>query len=152
MSVLMRLGPHEFTIENLNYQRLERSVSARWKENFTANGNHVDQFLGANPLAVTISGVLFPKSYGGYEEALAIEATINAGRIFPLFSVSGRNFGQVKTLSCNISNENIGPNDEIIEARYNIKVSSYSGSSNRNPLLVSGGIISGLVNEIRSLF
>lgn len=152
MSVLMRLGPHQFTIEDFNYQRLERSISARWKESFTANGNHVDQFLGATPLAVTISGVLFPKSYGGYDEALSVETSIKAGLPVQLFSVSGQHFGLVKILSSNLSNEKIGPDDEVIEARYNIKVSSYSGSANRNSLLANGSVFSGVIDTIRSLF
>jgi hypothetical protein len=73
--------------------------------------------------------------------------SIKAGQPVQLFSVSGQHFGLVKILSSNLSNENIGPDDEVIEARYNIKVSSY-----RNPLLASGNIFSVVANAARSLF
>lgn len=153
MDILMRLGDHEFAVDPLNYQKLDTNLEARWKENYTANGNHVDQFLGASARTATINGVLFPQSYGGLDEAEAITQTIRAGQPVPLFSISGRHFGLVKVLSLNLSHDTIGPNDEVIEASYSIKVSEYSGTTNRNPLMGGfGGAATQLINAVRTLF
>lgn len=153
MSILMRLGDHEFAVDPLNYQKLKTSIEGRWAENYTANGNHVDQFLGASAQTATIEGVLFPESYGGLREAEAIKQTVRAGQPVPLFSISGRNFGLVKVLGIDLSHETIGPEDRVIEASYTIKVSEYSGNTNRNPLMGGfGGIAGQLISAVRTLF
>lgn len=135
MSVLMNLGDFKFTILDLNYQKLVTEYEARWKENFTAGGGHVDMFLGGNPLAITISGILFPAHYGGLEPAHALGAEANTGKPMPLYSRAGRNFGKVKVLGISITDETIGPDGVVIEAGYELRVSQYSGGNDRNPLM-----------------
>lgn len=153
MSILMRLGPHEFAVDPLNYNNFQSNIEARWKDNYTANGNHVDQFLGASARTATIKGVLFPESYGGLNEAEAVSQTIRAGNPVPLFSKAGRHFGLVKVLSLNLTHETIGPDDRVIEASYSIKVSEYSGTINRNPLMNGNRGLTGLISSaIRTLF
>ena len=153
MSILMQLGPHQFAVDPLNYNKFESDIEARWKENYTANGNHIDQFLGASARSITISGVLFPESYGGLNEAEAVAQTIRAGNPVPLFSISGRNYGLVKALSLNLTHKKIGPRDSIIEAVYSIKVSEYSGNLNRNPLMGGvTGFVRQAIDQVRTLF
>ncbi|WP_068317559.1 phage tail protein [Polycladidibacter hongkongensis] len=130
---LLALGPHRFRVEGLNYQKLEREYAGRWMEHFTANGGHVDHFLGATPRTLTISGVLFPQSYGGYEAAEAMGASIEAGLVLPLFSAQ-KPFGLYKALSLRLSDESTGPNG-VVEAKYDLELSLYQGGLNRNSLM-----------------
>ncbi|WP_068087507.1 phage tail protein [Polycladidibacter stylochi] len=130
---LLALGPHRFRIEGLNYQKLEREFAGRWKEHFTANGSHVDQFLGATPRTLMLSGVLFPQSYGGYEAAVAVGLSIERGHILPLFSIT-KPFGLYKALSLRLSDETTGPGG-VIEASYELELSSFQGTLYRNTLL-----------------
>lgn len=151
MDILMRLGPHHFTVSGLNYQKLVTEFEARWKENFTAGGGHVDHFFGAKPLAITISGAIFDVAFGGYREAEAIAETAKRGVPVPLYSRAGKTFGKVKILSVRLSQDTIGPGSMILEAAHDIKISSYSGRENPNPLM-SGGIGSALNRLAQTLF
>lgn len=152
MSILVALGDHKFTVNALNFQKLQEEYAARWKEHFTANGGHVDHFLGATPDVVTISGVLFPAAYGGHEQARAVGASIRAGKPLPLYSLTGANFGEVKILSLRLSSDKIGPSGIIIEASYELKVSGYSGQEQRNELLKPTNENNSRTNFIETLF
>ncbi|MBL4785472.1 MAG: phage tail protein [Cohaesibacteraceae bacterium] len=163
MSTLMVLGVHRFSVDALNYQKLTAISEARWKENFTANGGHIDVFLGAAPHKTTVRGVLYPMAFGGYGEASAISTSVDAGKPLPMFTMTGNNFGLVKLHSFNLVDEKTGPNGIITEASFDLTVSAYSGTNNLNPLMSSvGGAINtavgaintvvGAVNTVRSLF
>jgi len=151
MDILMRLGPHHFTVSGLNYQKLVTEYEARWKENFTAGGGHVDHFFGANPLAVTISGAIFDQAFGGFSEGEAIADTAMRGQPVPLYSRSGKTFGKVKILSVRLSQDTIGPGATILEAAHDIKISRYSGRDNPNPLM-GGGVGNALNRLSQTLF
>lgn len=155
MDILMRLGSHHFTVSGLNYQKLVTEYEARWKENFTTGGGHVDHFFGASPLAITISGAIFDEAFGGFAEGEAIAQTAMQGAPVPLYSRAGKTFGKVKILSVRLSQDTIGPGGMILEGAHDIKVSRYSGRDNPNPLMAkigNGGIGNALNRLAQTLF
>lgn len=152
MTVLMRIGDHQFTIDDLNYQKFATEYEARWKEHFTAGGGHVDHFLGPAPQSVTLSGILFPESHGGLNEAEALGAETTKGQPLAMYSLAGKSFGNVKVLSLRLSHEVIGVDARVMKASYDLKVSRYGQGADRNPLMGGGGFLAQAANRIRTLF
>lgn len=147
--VTLSLGPHRFTVDSLIYERMVEEIEGRWKEHYTAGGGHIDQFLGANSAPITITGVIIPLHYGGEGELDAVQQTIKAGKPVKFYSSGGKPFGNVKILYWRKSREEIGPDDVTIVASYEVRVSRYGGTVDRNPLT---GLFSTAANVIRSLF
>lgn len=150
--ILMRLGPHEFTVSGLNYQRLSAEFEARWKENYTAGGAQIDQFFGLAAPVLTISGAIFDEEFGGYDEARQVAETAARGEAVPLYASTGRSFGDVKILTLSLTQDVIGPGGRILEASYEIKVSRYGGNGDRNPLLGSNGLANAAASLLPTLF
>jgi len=88
---LLALGRHTFSISPLNYQELSCEAEFRWAVQNRLGADPVYQAVGAGEVPMSISGLLFPESIGGYSEYQALERT--AARMRPVMMVGG--FGQV---------------------------------------------------------
>jgi phage protein U len=140
--VLMRLGPHQFSVEGLSFHQFQAKYAARWKEHYTAGGGHIDQFLGASPREVTIDGVLFPLANSDRKPAQAIGQSIEQGKAMRLISSTGENFGFFKALSLSLTDEEHAPGGAVTYGRYSLTLSRFSGRNNPNPFMNQTSFVS----------
>jgi phage protein U len=92
---LLALGRHTFEIAPLNYQELSREVELRWAAMKRLGAEPVYQAVGVGEISMTISGLLFPESIGGWAEFQALEATARLMKPVMMIGGTGQVFGLV---------------------------------------------------------
>ncbi len=136
MSALLALGPHIFEIAPLNYQKLQKKSAFRHAEMARLAREPARQFVGPGSATVSISGLMFPDSLGGYEEYRAVERTARTGRPLMMVGGTGLVFGRVVILSVSETHQVIGARGAPAKLEFSIEVASYGDDL--------GGIFTGL--------
>lgn len=91
--VTMALGPFAFRAHGFGYTDVGRKLDTSWAEIPTAGGLDQLQWTGPRREAVKISGVLFPREFGGAGALEGIRLAAKNGVPLPLVSLGGRIFG-----------------------------------------------------------
>ena len=89
----MALAPFAFRAYGFGYTDLGRKVDVAWAELETVGRLNALQFTGPKSETVTISGVLFPKEFGGQNTLEGVRLAAKTGIPLMLVSLGGKVFG-----------------------------------------------------------
>ncbi|MBT9383337.1 phage tail protein [Pseudooceanicola sp. CBS1P-1] len=92
--VVMALGPFPFQAHGFGFTGLQRSLDTSWAELETVGRLNALQWTGPKSEVVTISGVLFPREFGGQTTLDGIRLAAQNGLPLMLVSLGGRIFGR----------------------------------------------------------
>ena len=92
-AVTMALGPFYFRGHGFGYSGLTGELQTPWAELETAGRLHELQWTGPTAEVVTISGVLFPREFGGQDTLNGIKLAARSGVPLPLVTAGGKYFG-----------------------------------------------------------
>lgn len=92
--VTLALGPFLFRAHGFGYVGLGRKLDTTWAELETAGRLNALQWTGPRSEVVTISGVLFPKEFGGSATLEGIRLAAKSGVSLMLVSMAGKVFGK----------------------------------------------------------
>lgn len=93
MSVMLQLGPYQFSISSAAYQSLRRDVTFRWSEQRRVGAHDALQFTGYGADTIELDGVIYPEYKGGTGQLAAMRAMATIGTPWPLVSSGGAVFG-----------------------------------------------------------
>ena len=91
--VTMALGPFKFQAHGFGYQGLQRKLDTTWAELETAGRLNALQWTGPGSESVTITGVLFPREFGGDSTLEGLRRAAMAGIPQMLVTSGGQVFG-----------------------------------------------------------
>ncbi|NLI26440.1 MAG: phage tail protein [Acetobacter sp.] len=127
-STPMTLGNYVFEVEGFGFSGLERSTETRWAEMNVAGGMNPIQWTGGGGEYVTISGVLFPKAFGGMTTLESIRTAARAGTIMTLIALSGEVFGQFVVEGVDDSRDYIAADGSPRRTGYSLRLRRYFAS------------------------
>ncbi len=125
---LLALGWHTFQITPLNYQELSREAEFRWAVQNRLGADPVYQAVGPGEVPMSISGLLFPESLGGYGQYQALEATASLMRPVMMVSGFGHVFGLVVITKVGQTHKHIGARGMPRMIEFEIEVKKQGGS------------------------
>ena len=91
--VTMALGPFMFHAHGFGYTGVGRKLDTSWAEIETAGRFNALQWTGPRSEVVTITGVLFPKEFGGAGTLESVRLAATSGVPLMLVSLGGKVFG-----------------------------------------------------------
>lgn len=91
--VTMALGPFMFRAHGFGYTGVGRKLDTSWAEIETAGRLNALQWTGPRSEVATITGVLFPREFGGAGTLEGVRLAAKSGVPLMLVSLGGRVFG-----------------------------------------------------------
>lgn len=90
--VLLALGPAVFYATSPSFQNLKVRAEGRWAAQERLSRPVAHQFLGPQASSVTISGVMYPRRFGGMETIGTLQQVARSGQRVPLISMAAGSF------------------------------------------------------------
>ena len=91
----MALGPFAFEGLGFGFDKMSRRLNTQWASVATAGGFDAQQWLGPKTEDITISGVVFDKSFGGQGSLDGIRGAALSGTPLMLVSLGGSIHGNM---------------------------------------------------------